>query len=174
MAKVPFTKLALSKNNNIKILEWKDQKIEIKQYLPIEEKLNLITKILNLSIDENLFYNPCRVDLFQLLEIIFAYTNINITEKQSEDIFKIYDLLFSSGLADAIKQEIPKSEIDYITNAILSTINEVYRYRDSVMGVMDQINADQKLTENSINDMIDTLKNSEELHTLQEVSTKLG
>ena len=33
MAKIPFTKLALSKNTSIKEVEWKDQKIEIKQYL---------------------------------------------------------------------------------------------------------------------------------------------
>ena len=51
MAKVSFTKLGLKKNEDIEIVEWNEQKIEVKQYLPIEDKLNLITAIIQNSIN---------------------------------------------------------------------------------------------------------------------------
>ena len=86
MAKVTFSKLGLSKNTEVKEIEWNDQKIEVKQYLPIEEKINLVGKILNESVDDNGYYNPIRLNIYTNMEIIIAYTNISFTEKQKEDI----------------------------------------------------------------------------------------
>lgn len=174
MAKVPFTKLSLSKNNEIKQLEWKDQKIEIKQYLPIKEKLDLISRIVNFSIDETAFCNPCRIEIFEIIEIILAYTNINLTEKQSEDILKIYDLFISSGFANNIKENIPKEELSYIHNSVYATINEIYRYRDSIKGIMEQVTQDQQMTESGLNNIIAQIRDSEELKDLQKITTELG
>ena len=42
MAKVPFTKLGLTKDTSVASFEWNGQTIEVKQYLPIQEKLDLI------------------------------------------------------------------------------------------------------------------------------------
>ena len=39
MAKVSFTKLGLTKNQEVKILNWNDQDIEIKQYLSVKDKM---------------------------------------------------------------------------------------------------------------------------------------
>ena len=64
MAKVTFSKLGLSKNTEVKEIEWNDQKIEVKQYLPIEEKINLVGKILNESVDDNGYYNPIRLNIY--------------------------------------------------------------------------------------------------------------
>ena len=61
MAKVSFTKLGLKKNEDVEIVEWNEQKIEVKQYLPIEDKLNLITAIIQNSIDDNGYYNPAKI-----------------------------------------------------------------------------------------------------------------
>ena len=49
MAKIGFTKLGLKSNNEIQYVEFNEQTIEVKQYLPVEEKLELITKVLELS-----------------------------------------------------------------------------------------------------------------------------
>ena len=61
MAKVSFTKLGLKKNEDVEIVEWNEQKIEVKQYLPIEDKLKLITAIIQNSIDDNGYYNPAKI-----------------------------------------------------------------------------------------------------------------
>ena len=39
MAKIGFTKLGLKPNNEIQYIEFNEQTIEVKQYLPVEEKL---------------------------------------------------------------------------------------------------------------------------------------
>ena len=58
MAKIGFIKLGLKPNNEIQYIEFNEQMIEVKQYLPVEEKLELITKVLELSHDSNNFSNP--------------------------------------------------------------------------------------------------------------------
>ena len=174
MAKVTFTKLALARNNDIKILEWKDQKIEVKQYLPVAEKLDLISRILNLSGDDHVFYNPCKVQIFELIEIILTYTNINVTDKQSEDILKLYDLFISSGFADVVKNAIPGEELNYIDDSVWATIKEIYRYRDSAMGIMNQIVQDYKDTDLDARKITEQLSNNENLSLIKDVVTKLG
>ena len=82
MAKIGFTKLGLKPNNEIQNIEFNEQTIEIKQYLPVEEKLELITNVLELSHDSNNFSNPVKVSVYTTLEIIEKYTNVNFTEKQ--------------------------------------------------------------------------------------------
>ena len=174
MSKIPFTKLALVRNNDIKILEWKDQKIEIKQYLPVAEKLDLISRIINYSADDHVFYNPCKVQIFETIEIIFSYTNINITEKQQEDVLKLYDLFISSGFIDKIKEVIPEEEINYLDDSIWATIKEIYRYRDSFMGVMEQTQADYKNLDSTVGEIEDKISNADNLTLLKDVVTKLG
>ena len=174
MSKVPFTKLSLSKDTSIKILEWKDQKIEVKQYLPVAEKLDLISRILNLSGYDHVFYNPCKVEIFELIEIILTYTNINVTDKQSEDILKLYDLFISSGFADKVKEVIPDEELNYIDDSVQATIKEIYRYRDSAMGVMNQIVQDYKDVDLDARKITEQLSNNENLSLIKDVVTKLG
>ena len=45
--KPTFAKLGLKMNNNIKTILINDQEIEVKQYLPINEKLDLIGSVIN-------------------------------------------------------------------------------------------------------------------------------
>lgn len=174
MAKISFNKLALSRNTEVKIINWKDQKIEIKQYLPISDKLDLISKIINYSSDEHVFYNPCKVEIFELIEIILAYTNINVTEKQSEDILKLYDLFFSSGLAQEIKNNIPEEEFNYLDKSIWATIQEIYRYRDSFLGIMEQTQTDYSNLDTIVDDIGKKLSNPDNMTLLKDVVTNLG
>ena len=81
----------------VEILKFNGMNIEVKQYLPINDKLRLIGDVINLSADENNFSNPVKIDMFTVIEIIEYYTNINFTEKQREDYAKLYDLIFGSG-----------------------------------------------------------------------------
>ena len=50
MAKIALTKLGLKPNVETKTIEWNGQNIEIKQYLNLEEKLNLISLIISIGI----------------------------------------------------------------------------------------------------------------------------
>ena len=57
MAKPTYAKLKLSADIAPKELEWGEQKIEIKQYLSIQDKLEFIGDVLNAAADDNRFYS---------------------------------------------------------------------------------------------------------------------
>ena len=174
MAKVSFTKLGLKRNDNINIVEWNGQKIEVKEYLPIEEKLNLIAQIISFSGDDHAFYNPCKIEIFERIWILLAYTNLNLTEKQSEDVLKLYDLFVSSGFIQKIEEAIPETERAYIHMGVIDTIQEIYRYKTSAQGVMEAIVQDYKDTELDANKIIDTISGEGKLETIKKVVTELG
>ena len=136
--------------------------------------MDLISRVINLSVDEHMFYNPCKVEIFELIEIILTYTNINVTDKQSEDILKLYDLFISNSFATLIKDNIPEDELKYIDKSIWATIQEIYRYRDSVMGVMEQIVQDYKDVDLDAKKITEQLSNNENLSLIKDVVTKLG
>ena len=86
MAKVSFSKLGLTKNTNIKNIEYNGQNIEVKQYLPINDKAIIASNVLNYTIGNGTtrFINPLQVEVYTLLQIIEKYTNINFTDKQEK------------------------------------------------------------------------------------------
>ncbi len=175
MAKVSFTKLGLKKNTNVITLSWNDQTIEIKEYLPIEEKANIIERIINQSIDDKNFASPCRIELYTTLEIIFAYTNINFTDKQKENVQELYDLLIGNGLWQAIVQELQKfTDYNYIITNVQATINEVYKYKNSILGILDAVNQDYSNLNLDVTNIQDKLNDPNGLTLLKDVITKLG
>jgi len=110
MAKVAFSKLGLTANKDIKTITWNEQEIEVKQYLPVNDKLILCARVLNQVVDEQGYYNPGKIEIFKTLEIIMTYTNLTFTEKQKEDPGKLYDLLISSGFEKLVIDNIPDEE----------------------------------------------------------------
>ena len=175
MAKVSFTKLGLKKNEDVEIVEWNEQKIEVKQYLPIEEKLDLVTKIINDSIDTNNFYNPAKIYIFTILNTILYYTNINLTDKQKEDVAKTYDLLVSSGLSVKIFEQINPYEYNQIKSWVLETVQSIYSYAQSVLGILETVNNDYKDADFNAEQIQNKLTNNpEELKLLKDILDRLG
>ena len=175
MAKVSFTKLGLKKNEDVEIVEWNEQKIEVKQYLPIEDKLDLVTKIINDSIDTNNFYNPAKIYIFTILNTILYYTNINLTDKQKEDVAKTYDLLVSSGLSVKIFEQINPYEYNQIKSWILETVQSIYSYAQSVLGILETVNNDYKDADFNAEQIQNKLTNNpEELKLLKDILDRLG
>ena len=142
MAKVSFTKLGLKLNQEIKIITYEEQIIEIKQYLPIQEKLELISEAISFSIDNNNFANPIKLKVFCLLGIVEKYTNITFTEKQKENPVKLYDLLISNNLLSEILKNIPIKEYEEIINGANDCNEAFYKYKNSIIGLLETITQD--------------------------------
>lgn len=174
MAKLAFTKLSLSKNQEVKIVEFNGQDIEIKQYLPVNDKFEVIGNIINRSADDNNFANPLKVEIFTALEIISAYTNISFTEKQKEDPSKLFDLVVSSGLYKEIICAIPHTEIESLQCYIDSTIDAVYKYRNSIMGLLENITTDYSNLNLEATEIQKKLADPNNMQLLRDVLTKLG
>lgn len=174
MAKVTFTKLGLTKNQDVKTIEFNDQVIEVKQYLPVNDKLTLISKVINASVDENNFANPIKVDIYFTLELIDAYTNITFTEKQKEDPCKLYDLFASSGLMEAITNAIPLMEQNDLSTGLDRSVKAVYEYRTSALGILDAISTDYSNLSLDASEIQNTIADPDNLALLKDVLTKLG
>lgn len=176
MAKVSFTKLGLSKDklNETTMIEFNGQLIEVKQYLPVQNKLELISNIINKSADDNRFSNPVKLEVFTILEIIYNYTNINFTEKQKENEINIYNIIISSGLWDLIKKAIPEKELENFVKAVKECSEAVYSYCNSVFGILDAIGNDYSNLSFDVDALKNNLSDSDNLGLLQEILTKLG
>ena len=174
MSRVPFTKLGLKKKEEIKNITINDQIIEVKQYLPISDKINIITNVIENSADDNNFANPVKVEVFANLEIIYAYTNISFTDKQKEDPTKLYDLLEENGIIAEVIAAIPENEYALLLGWIDETIEAFYTYRNSVMGIMEQISEDYSNLSLDATAIQQKLADPQNLELLKSVMTKLG
>lgn len=174
MAKVPFTKLGLIKDNKIETIEINGQIIEIKQYLPIQEKLELVSRIINNSSDDNNFQNPMKLDLFTCLEVIYAYTNISFTEKQKEDAPKLYDLMDSNDIFNIVISKIPQSEYKFIVNGVNETAKAIYAYNNSLAGMLENISKDYSNLDLDASSIQQKIADPQNLSLLKDVLTKLG
>lgn len=174
MAKVPFTKLALKKQEEVKTITINNNIIEIKQYLPINEKLELIGRVLNLSADDNNFSNPIKLEVFTALEIVFTYTNISFTDKQKEDLVKLYDILESNNIFNLIIAELPEVEYNTLINGVQECSDAIYTYRNSALGILDVIGQDYADLDLNATNIQQKLADPENLELLKGIMTRLG
>lgn len=174
MAKVTFTKLGLKKNEEIKKITIGEQDIEVKQYLPIEEKLQLIGRIIDNSVNDNNFENPVHLEIYTNFEILAAYTNITFTEKQREDIGKTYDLLFANRVFDEVFAWLPKGEYDIIAKGVKDTVKAMYDYKNSVMGIIETITKNHDTLKFDVAEIQEKIADPENLELLRTILTKLG
>ena len=174
MAKVTFSKLGLKKKEEVKEFIYNEQTIQVKQYLPINDKLIMISNIINASQDNDDFANPVKVEIFTNLELLYNYTNISFTEKQKEDPVKLYDLLESNGIFTEVINLIPSEEYAFLLDSIDECIKSIYGYVNSARGIMESIANDYKDLDLNATNIEEKIQNPENLKLLKDVLTKLG
>lgn len=175
MAKVAFTKLGLKRKDEVKTVNINNNVIEVKQYLPVNDKLALISRVINLSHDSsNNFANPVQVEVIGTIEIIAAYTNLSFTEKQKEDYAKLYDLLEENGITKDLIGAIPEDEYAFLIDGINESIEAVYKYQNSVLGILEVISQDYSNLDFDATKIQQQLADPDNLSLLKDVLTKLG
>ena len=174
MAKPTFAKLKLTILEPIKKFNWGEQEIEVKQYISIQDKLNMISEVLTLAADENRFYNPGKISMFFALKVIDYYTNLSITEKQRENQIKLYDDFISSGFYGEVFKNIPEDEIGFVYNTMMDSIEQIYKYQNSAYGILDAVNNDYDNLNLDIQKLTQQITNKENVEFLDEVMSKLG
>ena len=179
MAKVPFSKLDVKINGSDCINTYYNSKgeevqYEVKQYLPLREKIDLVQKVINQSVDDNGFYNPMRVKFNMVLEVVYAYTNLSFTEKMKEDPFKLYDILVSTGIFTDIVNVIREKDWEEIQDNVWTTIKNIYNYRNSMMGVLEAVSTDYSDLNLDATEIKEKLSDTQNLELLRDVLAKLG
>lgn len=175
MAKVPFSKLGLKKvKEDVVTLEYNGQNIEVKQYLPIDDKLQLVVNVISNAADGNRFYNPIKISAFTTLEMIFMYSNLSFTDTQKKDLSKLYDILMSNGLASDIISAIPEKEYKAVINLVYNSADNIYEQMNSALSVVEAFtNRDVGDMTAQATEIQEKLANPENLALLRDVMTKL-
>lgn len=179
MAKVPFSKFQAKVNNEVTKLSYcnlagEEIYYEVKHYLPFAEKLDLVSRIINQSVDDNGFYNPMKVKLYTVLEVVYAYTNLSFTDKMKEDPFKLYDILVSTGIFADIVAVICENDWKEIQENVWTIIDNIYKYRNSAMGILENISKDYSNLDLDASEIQQKLADPENMQLLRDVLTKLG
>ncbi len=136
MTKVTYSSLKLKTKEEIKKIE--DTDIEIIQYLPIQDKIDLIDITLQKA-KEGRLYNPIKVDMFFHLNLIYLYTNITFTDKQREDEYKLYDTLQSNGIINQVIAAMDENEYNGLLNMINEKIENELRYNTTAAAIISKI-----------------------------------
>ena len=174
MAKLAFSKLGLKVNDIVNPLMFGENTIEVKVYLPLDDKIKLVQTILNNTVDDKGYYNPIQLEVNKVIETVAAYTNITFTDKQRENISKLYDQLISSGLWGTLKASIPHSEMEYIDGKLTSLIDNIYKYRNSAVGILENLNIDYEKLDGLSADIQKNLSDKDNLALVRDVLTKMG
>lgn len=174
MAKVAFSKLKCKIDDTEVAIKIGEEIVMVKQYLPIQDKLLLIGNVVSQSHDPEVNYeNPVLASILAELYICFAYTNISFTDKQKEDLPKLYDQLKSSGVLDEIKKAIPEAEFDFVLNSIRITSKSIYDYRQSVLGILEIAKEEYNATDMDLSKITETLR-SDDIAMLKDIVSKMG
>lgn len=175
MAQITYTKLGLKPElHTIKTIEVSPQvSIEVKQFLPLETKLDVLSNIINKSVDDRGFYNTARIEFNLKMELIYAYTNIKFTEKQLEDPMKLYDNFIASGLLTKIFEVIPTEDYAWFNKHANASIASIMAYRNSVYGILDALRTDYSDLDLNIESLRQKLAEDKNVGALKEIVDKM-
>lgn len=175
MAKVPFSKLKCKINEDSIPLQIGEETIAVKQYLPIQEKLELIGNVVMAAHEQDANYsNPVKAGVYRDLEVVFAYTNIAFTDKQKEDLPKLYDMLASTGVLQQIIKAIPEQEYTEVCCGVWNSIEAIYKYQNSVLGLLDTIKTDYSNMKLDIDSLNHAITDPETLEFVKSILTNLN
>ena len=140
MAKVSFNKLNKIKSLPAVTVTCGEVNIEVEQYLPLEDKLDLIATVIeSVGTQEEGFFNIVKLDTYYKLELLRAYTNISFTEKQLENIPKLVDEIILNKVWMTVFNAIPATETDYIWSSIIDMAKEIANHNHSALGILQSI-----------------------------------
>ena len=138
-----------------------------------KDKIELISDICNASTDDNHYINYVRVNIYAQVYTYLAYTNITVTDKQKEDIFKLYDM-FAGGLGDELQKVIPHAELDFINSNVVNIMEGIYKYQNSAMGLVEAISNDYSNLDFDATELQRKIGDPDNLTLLKNIMTKLG
>ena len=174
MAKLPFSKLGVKLDTDVVLLPWGEYNIEINKYLPMSEKTEMVSKIINKSSDTNGYYNPLKIKVYLALETLYRYTNLSFTEKQKENELKLYDMVISSGLFEKVVSLIPEDEWRDLQKTVWDTIANIYEYKNSILGILETVSGDYENLNLDALQLSQEIGNPDNIELLRNVLDKLG
>ena len=132
--------------------------------------------IVLLPLDENGDINSVVLEAHFNLQVVFYYTNITFTEKQKENLVKLYDLLKGSGLMDAVIDAIGFDSEEYYDSyrGCKNTATELMQNKYSARGIMEDIVTNYNTINFDTAEIQKNIADPNNLALLKDILTKLG
>ena len=130
MAKTTYAGMKLKVNTQPKEIDFNGNQFEVLQYLPIEDKYDLVMITLQKCYEEGI-YNPIKKDMYFHLYLVYMYTDISFTDRQKEDEEKLYNTLESNGIITEVIKNIPEEEYNKLFEYMDEIINMSLSYKSS-------------------------------------------
>ena len=176
MGKITFSKLGLKTKEEIATFRVDDDTtLEVRSYLPIDEKTKFLQYIVNNALDETTgCFSPIRVEVFFSLGLCQYYTNLSFSEKQLTNPSKTYDLMEENGFIDKVIALIPENEIEFMKELVKDTITDIARYNSSAAGIIQTATSNAGGLDTQITEILEKIKNGENLETLSVIKDVVG
>lgn len=137
MANLNYSDLNLKVNNELTLYKWDGKDIELKKYIPIEDRYDIVMITLQRAYEEG-YYNPIKLDLFFHLNLIYMYTNLVFTDEEREHESQLYDELKSTGFLDEFLKHINPDEYKEMLENIEEIANAVIKYKSTLASIIQK------------------------------------
>ena len=111
--------------------------INVKKYLPISDKIDLVQIALQKA-EEDGVYNQIKLDMFFHLNIIYLYTDIEISQEEREDEYMLYDILESNDIIDQVVAAIG-SDYSELKDYLIEMMSDTLNYKNTAAAVLTRI-----------------------------------
>lgn len=159
MAKITYSNLKLKLQEDVKTFTIEDKEIEVKQYLSINDKIDLIDITMQKS-KEDKIYNPVKLDMYFHLHLVYLYTNITFTEKQRENEYKLYDILNTNNIIDKVIENIPETEYESLFSLMEDKIEVEMNYKTTAAAMIENLLEQLPRSANTAADIMNSIDTS--------------
>lgn len=159
-------------------IDGKSYEVTARAYIPIEEKLELVQKIVDLSFDAN-YPNDAKILVATIGQFMRKYTDIDFGDATDSDIFNAVTILdeddtshFSTS-AFVETENALRDEFEVISDIVQKIKDAYYKYNTSALGVLDAMqnfNADAEKLSQEMKD----ITNPDSLKMLKQITDKLN
>ena len=125
-------------NDQINTFTKDNYQVNVRKYLPISDKIDLVQITLQKA-EEDGIYNQIKLDMYFHLNIIYLYTDIEISPEEREDEMKLYDILESNDIIDMVIAFMDQDEYNELKGYLMEMESDSLTYRNTAAAVLTRI-----------------------------------
>lgn len=154
MDKILFKDLKISERDfGTKEFKIGNNVITVKQYLSVEDKMSLISEVINNAVDNSTIIQPTMLEVLTDVIIVKYYTNIDFVDEELT-FGQLYDILETNGIIESVVELIPEDDYKFIMRNITETSKTINTYLHSALSLIRKAAEEY----NDINIDIDNLR----------------
>lgn len=152
-----------------------DITLNVKQFLPTEDKVKFIEFVVNGALDEETgCFSPIRTEVYYEIALCRFYADIEFSEEDLEHITTVCDILETNHVIDSIERCLYLDEINYMRDLVDKTVEDIARYNSSAAGIIRSMSTDASGLGDQITEILGQIKNAEGIEQLSVIKDVVG